>query len=267
MEQGLTVYVNSRTGSDDNEGTDAFPFRSLQHALAVTRTHVACNYPRSILLQDGTYPIVETLVLSADLNDNCLTITGSGPNSTTLSGGVVLQGVWTFLGNGLWGLVLAPGGPTSFRQLFVDGQRAIRGRHPNEGEFSTILGSLEGNMSGMGFYFNQVTGDLPPSNLTGLTEVELVIYASWQTSRRRIKAIHSLNSTVELQTGCNIYFDYVNTGRRYFAENFLAAVDSPGEWYFNATTATLFYFVGGDSSPVNQKFVVPISSSSMESKT
>jgi len=249
------VYFVTENGNDNNNGTTTTSaFRTLSRALQATR-ETGTN--QTIVLSKGTFSVPQTTVLTSQ--DNGLAVQGAGRELTTLSGGQVLMGQWKQIKSSadgaLWSMPL-PEGPSDFNQLFVDGERAVRARHPNQGSFSIIQAPLPPDQKG--FYFSP--GDLPTPDTPHLDEVELVVYASWQASRRQVAAIHPANHTVVMQNGCSIQFQYPNTGRRFYAENYLAAADSPGEWFLDrhASPPTVYYFAASGTDPNKGNFVAPV---------
>ncbi|MDR0845341.1 MAG: hypothetical protein LBN71_08970, partial [Tannerella sp.] len=87
--------------------------------------HIAVN------LLPGVYsnvPVYLRQDIAGNINDT-LSFIGSYENTATLSGGKKVSG-WQAVGNGIYRAQL-PAGTDDFRQLYVNGEPAVRARTPN----------------------------------------------------------------------------------------------------------------------------------------
>eukprot|EP00040_Diaphanoeca_grandis_P034838 m.217491 g.217491 ORF g.217491 m.217491 type:complete len:909 (+) comp33236_c0_seq15:2146-4872(+) len=135
LTQGPVLFV-SPIGSDSGKGTITDPFQTIAAAVTASRT---LQEGVTIALRGGFVHTV-TSPITLDARDSGLTIETYVMDATvaTVSGGVALSGLeWS----------AAPGFPTGvsmaklsasdaavlgdFNQLFVDGDRQTRARHPN----------------------------------------------------------------------------------------------------------------------------------------
>lgn len=120
--------------ADDSDG----PFASLHRAVAAARALRAeeeLSQPVKIVLRGGTHYQDEPLTLTpADSGtaEAPLVITAHGDEKPVISGGHPITG-WKPLDEHLWAadLPAAPGVAWDFRTLRVNGDWAIRARHPN----------------------------------------------------------------------------------------------------------------------------------------
>ena len=177
----------------------------------------------------------------------------AGSDATRLSFGVVLaRGVsdelWTKVSadNHLWqrqlpSEVYAAGAP---RQLWLatPGTRMTRARQPNTGSnFKIPLdGALPGNAVN-GFAYTDGDLNRPYGNIS---EVEVVVYASWSASRHYIQ---QLNTSAE--GGLTVTFTsnclnppagmWPNSGNRYYLENDRTFVDAPSEFHIDSMTGVI----------------------------
>ena len=115
------------------------PFATLPAAVKAAReVHAKAATPVIIRLASGRHELADTLVFGPE--DSGLTIEAAKGATPLVSGGVRLTG-WTrsTANPSVWETKL----PAAFtegaviRQLFVNGERAIRARTPNEGFFRT----------------------------------------------------------------------------------------------------------------------------------
>src|SRR5262249_37031131 len=89
----------------------------------------------TVWVRNGTYFFSEPLVLTPE--DSGLTLIAAPAEKPVLSGGRPITG-WkrlTVSGHDLWAAEIpdVKGGRWYFRELWVNGTRAIRARHPNQG--------------------------------------------------------------------------------------------------------------------------------------
>ena len=207
----LEFFV-STTGDDRNSGTSATAaVATIARAAELVRSRAVRSGPATVTVAPGVYAQSETITLAqkdgGDSEASRVTWRGGGgANATVLSFGVRVPvgATWKAVGHGIFQHKLAPAGGTFGvarpRQLWEASsadtkRRMTRARSPNTGSNYIIpLGGTTAN----GFLYRQ--GDLnPPGGLVeaggNLSEVEVVVYASWCTSRHHIR---TLNTTGEL---------------------------------------------------------------------
>ena len=131
---GLEYFVDAAHGSDSASGTIAFPFKTIEHAVATVRAQPG---PGTVTLRAGVYHLTSTLHLGR--GDNGLTIRsyeGDTPKRAWLSGAMPLTGViWKPVQvkgtTNIWSADLSN---TTFHDvpgLRVGGDRLWRARYPN----------------------------------------------------------------------------------------------------------------------------------------
>ena len=250
---GGPIYV-SPIGSDTNPGTLAQPVRTLAKAQSlVRRINGSMQSDITVYLRGGTYPVTGTLVFSnADSGQNgfyvkYLAYPGEQP---LITGGQPITG-WTpsNTGNGLY---TASGITTSFRQLYVNGVKAIRARTPNLGTNGALA-------------FNRLTGaDNTAQNIqvassevsswNNFTKVEMHLMTGWGDNTLRLASSTTSGSTASLKIQSpesTILFvrPFPHLGGQfggftkhcYYFENALEFLDQPGEWYLDETKGVLSY--------------------------
>ena len=237
--------------------------RSLRAARDAVREHrrraQSSSLRATVVIEPGTYQLTEPLLLEEQ--DSWTTWTAA-PGSTTRpvhSGGRRLAGTWQppAKEGAPWTLGL-PADTPRFNQLFVSGQRAMRAREPEWGSFFQMDAKLPPPHSSSGFkYRNRDLAALVGTE--GSDGAELVVYDSWKASRRNILKINTSDSSVVLTAGCAIAIEpYANSGSRYYAENFAAACDSAGEWYFDLKGSTLHWQPRHEGEDPNSlEFIAP----------
>ncbi|MGA2496339.1 MAG: right-handed parallel beta-helix repeat-containing protein [Tepidisphaeraceae bacterium] len=162
------------------------------------------------------------------------------------SGGRVIGG---FRQNGnLWEAEIpqAKAGQWYFRQLFVGGQRRGVARSPNAGYYriaKLIPGPPIPNAKPVArdkFIF--APGDIKPYARLG--DVRVVLMHSWETSIHPLKSVDEQTHTVEFAAPMKEWWciGYWEDAQRYYVENALELLDTPGEWYLNRESGVLSYW-------------------------
>jgi hypothetical protein len=171
-------------------------------------------------------------------------------------------------GSTIWTAKL-PASVTYFRQLFVNGQRAVMARTPvmvspdvcvsmlcccdahvycagirqRQFDHCVVRGPEYGvcnfcdNSHGSCCPCSYKPGQLPSVHPHNPADTQLVMYESWTASIHQIAAIDDTLHIVELLQPFDAQWAGGASGYRYYAENFLEALDTPGEFYFDRCEA------------------------------
>lgn len=243
-----TYYV-APNGSDTNPGTLVAPFLTLGRARDVVRTvNAAMTGDIVVYLRGGTYPVGATIVFgTADSGSGGFSVkyVGYPGERPLLTGGTPLMG-WT-LSDAAKNIYVSTGVSSRFRQLYVNGVKAIRARTPNLGPAGAPN-------------FNRITGaDLVAHNVQvaasavapwgNLTKVELHLMVNWGDSVLRLASYSTsgANALLKFQsTEDGILFQrpypILNSVRQvYYFENAYEFIDVEGEWYLDETARSLYY--------------------------
>ena len=244
------IYV-APDGDDANPGTLAEPLKTVAKARDLVRTrNSGMTSDITVFLRGGTYQQTSTLTFgNADSGKGgfyvkYMAYPGERP---LITGGKPITG-WKDAGNGMYS---ASAGTTAFRQLYINGVKAIRARTPN------LLANSVAN-------FNRLSGwDKAANNLqvpssavatwNNLTKVEMHVMIAWGDSAMRIASITTTGSTAYVKFQSpesplvfvrpNPRMDQVGwgSGRAYYFENALEMLDQAGEWYLDETASTVYY--------------------------
>ncbi len=133
----VQLYV-AANGHDDSPGTKEQPLATLAHARDLLRDRRQTGAPREtvqVLVREGTYYLREPLVLEPGDSGTAqepVTFRAYPGEKVVLSGGRPITG-WRRDQGEIWmtNLPEVAAGNWYFRQLFADGKRQIRARHPN----------------------------------------------------------------------------------------------------------------------------------------
>ena len=234
------------------DGKGNGPFATLERARDAIRQLKAdgkLNRPVTVMLREGTYALSRTFVLEPEDSGTegaPITYAAFPGEKPILSGGRQITG-WERGEGQLWKVHLpsVEAGQWHFRQLFVGGQRRLRARTPNEGWFH-LTGLVNPNnakdpINRKAFRFKP--GDLSAS-WTNLQQVEIVKLFGWSETRLPIENVdqqQNICTCAGLSSSSHRrLFDWY--GPRYFVENVLEGLDSPGEWYLDRKAGVLHYW-------------------------
>jgi hypothetical protein len=246
------LYV-SPSGNDSNPGTLAEPVQTLTRARDLVRSVLGTmKTDITVFLRGGTYPLASTLAFSgADSGQNgfyvkYMAYPGEQP---LVTGGQPIRG-WK-LYDATNNIYAASGVTSQFRQLYVNGVKAIRARSPN-----LAAGG------GPNFYrFSNVdraahniqVSSAYVSNWKNLTKVEMHLMAAWADQTLRLASYTTSGSTASIKFQTpedSVLFvrafplfgiTAAGKGQAFYFENAFEFLDQPGEWYLDETADILYY--------------------------
>ncbi|MBI2421884.1 MAG: right-handed parallel beta-helix repeat-containing protein [Candidatus Hydrogenedentes bacterium] len=255
--QAADYYV-SPNGNDSNPGNDAAPFATLERAQQAVRALVAAglDHDVEVLLHGGDYLLERALVFDpqdSGTAEHSITWRAVQGEVAVLSGGKAVTG-WKPIGNNQW-TAAVPGvveGGWSIRQLFANGVRLPRGRHPNAPDLLRVESVSEDVKTVvMEQPFSEV--DLAGQN------AELVMYQNWSISRVSILSTQERSLSLANPMGWIGHgpMTTASPGKPAYVEHVLQYVDVPGEWYLDYAKGVLTYQAAQDEDPNGQRFVAP----------
>ncbi len=260
-EQSFHEFFISPNGNDLNPGTKGEPFLTIQRAQEAVRKQPSGTRAEDITvwLADGTYFLSETLHFGPEdsgRGKSFVRYSAEKGANPVISGGMEIKG-WHKKDN-LWvARVPSETGKQGFRELFIDGVRATRARHPN---YTYLKVAEVGADRRTNFRFNE--GDFPVPQK--IKEVELVLLHDWSISRiplaeadysqNRLTAVDSIGAK-----GLNFFnLDNWEKNPRYFLENDLAFLDVPGEWFFDSAEGLLYLLLPDGKTPQDLSVIIPV---------
>lgn len=245
------------TGKDSNPGTATAPFATLSRARDAVRQKIAAGFKQDVLVEirGGTYLQLETLSFGpGDSGTPQFSITYAvrPGERVELSGGRKITGWKKGVGD-IWMAELpeVKTGQWHFRQLFVNGRRAIRARTPNKDaqkpwwiiRSAAVTESVDEPFT--------VTVDGPIITWSHPDQVELICNYNNEGGRKRLQSVdvdgqklvvappHRWNSKV---FGNDWHLSAPTAGKPCYVENALEMLDQPGEWYLDRKSGTLSYW-------------------------
>jgi len=259
--QGSEYYV-SPSGNDTNPGTREKPFASIEKAKEAVRSVWQSKQHADIkvYLDGGVYRLEEPIIFKPEDSgrENFQVIYKAMEGEKPIISGGMQINSWEQNEQGFWTAKVPPVNerPWIFRELFIDGKRARRARHPDQG-YLRVAKVGEDNRTN--FFFNQ--GDFPlPENSR---EVELVLLHDWSITRINLKEIdpeqNRITAIDSIGAKCLDFFTIGNweSHPRYFLENSLAFLDQPYEWYLDSETSLLYLMLPEGMDPRELEVIAP----------
>jgi len=263
-------YYVSLNGSDSNSGSKSKPFASIQQAQKAVANQLQEGQSSDIIvfIGEGTYQLKSPIHFSNEdsgLGDHQVIYKAAEGASPILSGGVQIEN-WSKSGNGLWSAEIPNLGNTNWalRELFIDGERGIRARHPN---LDYLRVDKVGEDRRTNFFFKD--GDFPPPQR--VSNVELILLHDWSISRiavkqidlkkRQLWAVDSIGAILNFFT-----LDHWEPQPRYFLENDMAFLDQPNEWYYDHEQGKIYLILPDGGDPNDLSIIAPFASNLLEIK-
>lgn len=256
------IFV-SPSGNDNNPGTKKQPFKTLFQAEKTARQLMIQGKVNDITvwLADGIYRIDNPFIIKPFREVSCeykLQFKADKNANPVVSGGIQITG-WKKNEEGLWTARLPEnaGNLKKVRELFIDGKRAVRARHPNK-DFLRI--KKAGADRRTHFYFEK--DDFP---IPGKAEnVELVLLHDWSISRIAVKEINisenKLTAVDSIGARNPDFFnlDHWEPNPRYFLENAPEFLDENYEWVYQPEEKQFFVKLPDEVNPAQLQVVVPL---------
>ncbi len=242
------IYV-APEGNDSNPGTLDQPLKTLGRARDLVRTMTATMTDDILVyLRGGTYPLTDTLTFSnadsghAGFYVKYMAYEGERP---LITGGRPITGFTVFdAANNIYS---ATGVSTPFRQLYVNGVKAVRARSPNLASNGGPNFTKATGWDSAAHNFQVSTSDV--SDWNNLTKVEMHLMVLWADNIMRLASVTKSGNTAYITVQSpedGMIFERPNpaffpSSLRFYFENALEFLDQPGEWYLDETTNVLYY--------------------------
>ena len=256
MANQLAYYV-APTGSDSNPGTVSAPFQTLTKARDIVRTiNASATQDIYVYLRAGNYPITSTVAFGpSDSGTNGHRIFYAAfPGETPVLNGATRVTGWTASGN-VYKASLARS--TKLRNLYVNDARAAMtsktvSAKGSSGTYSVTAGQAAwawasgSNSDGVKYATTDV-----PAIASNRNDLEIVNGTTWNenivcvrdvttsTDNYRVLSLQQPYGAIAQLPGWNSGFSTSGTHTIYNAYEFL---NSPGQFYFDKTAGTLYYY-------------------------
>lgn len=248
------IWVSVK-GNDNNTGSKDSPKATLHSALRLAREWRRTNYKCikdgvTICLDSGTYFLYESLFIRPEdsgTEETPLVIKGVGDSDCIISGGVELKN-WKKKGK-LYVTDVPDfnGRPLEFRQLWINGTKAVRARDVDDFEKMYRIKSVDAD--------NRILW-VPSASVKNIMKSpypEMVLHEMWCIANLRIKSIevHGDSAAIRFHNPeSRIQFEHpwprpmvTNDGHNsaFYLTNAKELLDTPGEWFHDIKSGKLYY--------------------------
>jgi hypothetical protein len=268
-------------GSDAAPGTKEQPLATPARALRAARELRRLDSPVvadgiRIILRGGEYALTEPLLLRPEDSGTATSPTrleAAPGEAPVLSGGVAVTG-WSKPGaepanlppaarGQVWTAPLPRfnGRVVEFRQMWIDGRKAVRARSPGEGAMERLVAWDRAKREAW----------IPaavalPARLDG---VELVLLQMWEIAVLRVKShevlgdrarvtFHEPESRIEFEHPWpQPVFSEKHGNSPFYLANALEFLDTPGEWFADTAAGVLYYWPRAGEDMAKVRAVVP----------
>lgn len=268
-------------GADTNPGTRERPLASPARALRQAREMRRLRDPAvadgvRIMLGGGEYALTEPLLVRPEDGGTASspTVLAAVPGERpVLSGGVAVTG-WQKPTAAIPGLPAAAAGHVwvaaaprfngrllEFRQLWVDGRKAVRARTPGDGTMTDLAGWDRAKREAF------IPAATPmPARLDG---VEMVIHQRWEIAVLRVKShrvdgdracvtFHEPESRVQFEHPWpQPAFPPEFRTSPFFLTNALEFLDEPGEWFEDTAAGRVYYWPRAGEDLTQARVIAP----------
>jgi hypothetical protein len=268
-------------GADTNPGTRELPLASPARALRQAREMRRLRDPAvaegvRLVLRGGEYALTEPLLIRPEDGGTAASptvLTAAPGEHPVLSGGVALTG-WQKPGATIPGLPAAALGHVwvtaaprfngrllEFRQLWVDGKKAVRARTPGDGTMTDLAGWDRAKREAF------IPAATPmPARLDGL---EMVIHQRWEIAVLRVKShrvegararvtFHEPESRVQFEHPWpQPAFPPEFRTSPFFLTNAIEFLDEPGEWFEDTTAGRVYYWPRAGEDLAQARVIAP----------
>ena len=270
------IWISPK-GSDFNDGTRQFPKATLTSALRQAREWRRTEDNRiqggiTIYMEGGTYAFYEPVFIRPEdsgTKESPTVIRSVGDEKVILSGGISING-WKKQGK-VWvaDVPAFNGRPLDFRQLWVNGKKAVRARDVEDFEKMNRICSVDEKNEIL--YVPAVSIRRLIDNKGNLKAkyAEMVLHQMWCVANLRIRSVEVQGDSAAIrfhQPESRIQFEHpwprpmVTTdghNSAFYLTNARELQDVPGEWYHDIDARKVYYYPREGEKMQEAEVIVP----------
>ena len=270
------IWISPK-GSDFNDGTRQFPKATLTSALRQAREWRRTEDNRiqggiTIYMEGGTYAFHEPVFIRPEdsgTKESPTIIRSVGDEKVILSGGISING-WKKQGK-VWvaDVPVFNGRPLDFRQLWVNGKKAVRARDVEDFEKMNRICSVDEKNEIL--YVPAVSIRRLIDNKGNLKAkyAEMVLHQMWCVANLRIRSVEVQGDSAAIrfhQPESRIQFEHpwprpmVTTdghNSAFYLTNARELQDVPGEWYHDMDARKVYYYPREGEKMQEAEVIVP----------
>ena len=270
------IWISPK-GSDFNDGTCQSPEATLTSALRQAREWRRTEDNRiqggiTIYMEGGTYAFYEPVFIRPEdsgTKESPTIIRSVGDEKVILSGGISIKG-WKKQGK-VWvaDVPVFNGRPLDFRQLWVNGKKAVRARDVEDFEKMNRICSVDEKNEIL--YVPAVSIRRLIDNKGNLKAkyAEMVLHQMWCVANLRIRSVEVQGDSAAIrfhQPESRIQFEHpwprpmVTTNGHnsaFYLTNARELQDVPGEWYHDIDARKVYYYPREGEKMQEAEVIVP----------
>lgn len=253
------IHVSPQ-GDDVNAGTVESPLATPHGARDKVRSIISkgLTEPVEVIFFAGTFTLGSTLELRPeDSGTEKSPITWkAAPGARVLwSGGLEIPRKWNKGDDGVWQVDLQGIGPDewNFRQLFVDGKRAIRARFPNADEKNPFLYAIGGGMD-----HAIIDSALVKESWGRAKDAQINIVPQWRFFNQWNTVTKVDTKTGRIDIADSERHAKIIPGDWFWIEGVREEIDQPGEWFLDTAARRLHYMPPAGVNPNTLTIIAPV---------
>ena len=255
------IWISPK-GSDFNDGTRQFPKATLTSALRQAREWRRTEDNRiqggiTIYMEGGTYAFYEPVFIRPEdsgTKESPTIIRSVGDEKVILSGGISING-WKKQGK-VWvaDVPAFNGRPLDFRQLWVNGKKAVRARDVEDFEKMNRICSVDEKNEILYVPAVSICRLIDNKGNLKAKYAEMVLHQMWCVANLRIRSVEVQGDSAAIrfhQPESRIQFEHpwprpmVTTNGHnsaFYLTNARELQDVPGEWYHDIDARKVYYY-------------------------
>ena len=270
------IWISPK-GSDFNDGTCQSPKATLTSALRQAREWRRTEDNRiqggiTIYMEGGTYAFYEPVFIRPEdsgTKESPTIIRSVGDEKVILSGGISIKG-WKKQGK-VWvaDVPVFNGRPLDFRQLWVNGKKAVRARDVEDFEKMNRICSVDEKNEIL--YVPAVSIRRLIDNKGNLKAkyAEMVLHQMWCVANLRIRSVEVQGDSAAIrfhQPESRIQFEHLwprpmvttdGHNSAFYLTNARELQDVPGEWYHDMDARKVYYYPREGEKMQEAEVIVP----------
>ena len=270
------IWISPK-GSDFNDGTRQSPKATLTSALRQAREWHRTEDNRiqggiTIYMEGGTYAFHEPVFIRPEdsgTKESPTIIRSVGDEKVVLSGGICING-WKKQGK-VWvaDVPVFNGRPLDFRQLWVNGKKAVRARDVEDFEKMNRICSVDEKNEILYVPVVSIRRLIDNKGNLKAKYAEMVLHQMWCVANLRIRSVEVQGDSAAIrfhQPESRIQFEHpwprpmVTTdghNSAFYLTNARELQDVPGEWYHDIDARKVYYYPREGEKMQEAEVIVP----------
>ena len=270
------IWISPK-GSDFNDGTCQSPKATLTSALRQAREWRRTEDNRiqggiTIYMEGGTYAFYEPVFIRPEdsgTKESPTIIRSVGDEKVILSGGISIKG-WKKQGK-VWvaDVPVFNGRPLDFRQLWVNGKKAVRARDVEDFEKMNRICSVDEKNEMLYVPVVSIRRLIDNKGNLKAKYAEMVLHQMWCVANLRIRSVEVQGDSAAIrfhQPESRIQFEHpwprpmVTTdghNSAFYLTNARELQDVPGEWYHDIDARKVYYYPREGEKMQEAEVIVP----------